>query len=561
MSSDDTPDTKRRGRRTPLVIASMAAAVLLAGGGAAYWSSTATGGADDDERSRPKEGPPPLALAGHAEGRIAPGEPDPHGTGYRAVGKLPDGPGTAPVYRASAKVGEAEVARLAWALKVTGKVRSDGATWKVGGLPRGARDPVLQVAKGGTGSWTYTRYGSPAGTGCAAPGSPVSPYGPDDPRSTERGGGSATGDTGPSCPSFRGGGGGGGGKGGDSALDEDGEDGGAVSREEAERAVRPVLDALGQRDARLTADGVSGAVRTVRADPVLDGLATYGRQSDLQVGPDGRVSGGSGQLARPIKGAGYPVLGARDTLDRLNRSLRPPRAGDCASAEPYEEGARAQGATARRTAAKGSPVAPCEPAPGGSPRPAEVTGAVFGLSAQIVDGQQALVPSWLFEVRPPGAERRPGAAPAVVAHPAVHPDYLVDDGPGGGNGGNGGTTGDDPATQPPSGPPDRHPSASHPSDDGAYAMGVESYEARDGGRTLVLRFWGGVCSSYATSVEQSGGAVRARVTGEDDRPGRACVKIAKEFTRTVGLQEPLGERAVIDASSGETVPERAPDHS
>ena len=44
------------------------------------------------------------------------------------------------------------------------------------------------------------------------------------------------------------------------------------------------------------------------------------------------------------------------------------------------------------------------------------------------------------------------------------------------------------------------------------------------------------------------------VTGKDKRPHQVCVKIAKEFTRSVTLDKPLDGRKVVDAGTGEPVP-------
>lgn len=125
----DTPNPKERRRRTPVVVASMAAAVLLAGGGAAYWVSSAS--SNEGAGSAAKGDPPPLALDGYTGGgSIAAGEPNPQGAKYRAVKKLPGGPASAPVYRPKGEISRESVERLAKALDVSGKVRSEGTSWK-----------------------------------------------------------------------------------------------------------------------------------------------------------------------------------------------------------------------------------------------------------------------------------------------------------------------------------------------------------------------------------------------------------------------------------------------
>ncbi|KIZ18171.1 hypothetical protein [Streptomyces natalensis] len=482
------PEPTARRRPSRLVIASMAAAVLVAGGGAAYWASSASGGRDATAGAAAGN-PPPLALDGYTGGGIAAGEPNPQGAHYKAVAKLPGGPASAPVYRPQGQISQAAVERLAKALDVAGKVRSEGNTWKVGGPTADGRGPVLQVTKTGSGSWTFSQYGTPGGTNCALPASPK-------------------GDTGaspsgrPGCPSYRGA--------GDASTEDDGSGKGAVSEAKAKEAVRPALAALGQKDAKLDASGLSGAVRIVSADPVLGGLPTYGWQSDLQVGSDGQVVGGSGQLAHPAKGAVYPVLGAQQTLDRLN-SHDGRKPADCPSALSGKGGAG---------------IAPCEPAPTKGQRPTEVTGAVFGLAVQYVNGGPALVPSWLYRVRQPGAGNGSDAT-SVIAHPAVNPKYLAHR---------------DRTPQVPSGKPG--------------VMALESYVVGDGGRKLTVHFWGGVCSVYTVSAEESATTVQTKVVGRDKKPHQICVKIAKDFTRTVTLDKPLDGRKVIDVSTGKAVPKR-----
>ncbi|MEU7159933.1 hypothetical protein [Streptomyces chrestomyceticus] len=499
-SSDHTPETTARRRRSPLIAASVAAAVLLAGGGAAYWASTASGGGESGAGARPEGGPPPLALDGHAQetgshNGIAPGEPDPRGAGYRAAAELPEGPSSAPVYQPRGEVSQEAVARLAKALDLPGKVRSDGASWKVGGLTRDARSPVLEVAKGGSGAWTYSQYGTPGGTGCA--------------ETAPKGGGNGSQVGGPGCP-----------EGGDTSAQNDSGTKDAVSPEKAKQAAQPVLEALGQKDAQLDASGLSGAVRTVSAAPVVGGLPTYGWQSDIRIGSDGQVVGGSGQLARPVKGDTYPVQSAEKTLERLNAAHRGAKnsgTGGCATAEPRKK----QGTDA-------TSVEPCADN-AAARKPADVTGAVFGLSAQYVNGRQALVPSWLYKVQRAGG--------GTVTHPAVDPKYVKD--------GDGGT---------PSGPAQPPNSGSGEPSGKAGAMGLESYEVSADGKALKLHFWGGVCSTYSATAEQTGESVKAEVIGKDKKPNQICVKMAKQFTQTVPLEKPLAGRDVIDASTGKEVP-------
>ncbi|GHF32170.1 membrane protein [Streptomyces mashuensis] len=511
---------ERRRRRRPLAVASVAAAVLLAGGGGAYWAATASDGGGGGAPSSSPAGdgtPPPLQLdeyvgggpgsgpGGSSQG-IAVGEPDPHGVRYVLRGTLPEGPRTAAVYLPEREVTKEQVAALAKALDVQGTPGLKGGTWTVGGDRDGA-GPTLQVAEDGPGLWSYTRYGVPGAAHCVKPGGTPEP-GPKDTAVPPS----------PGCPSFRDGSGNGSGDG----TGNSGDGTGPVSEDRARSAAAPVLKALGQAGARTDASKVTGALRTVTADPVVDSVRTYGWQTTIQVAADGQVASGSGMLRLPVKGATYPLVTARQALDQLNRGAgtgRPSFAG-CATAVPFGDGAdRADG--------------PC-PGKAGTPEPAAVRSAAFGLSAQTVGGRQALVPSWLFEVALPGTGAGDGTV--TVAQPAIDPRFIarrpgVTQEPGG-------TA--SPGTAPVSGP-----------------ARVESWSRGADDKQLVLHFWGGVCSEWSASVpEQSAAAVTVKVTGTEKEPGRPCVMMLKRFDRTVSLDGPLGDRKVVDVSSGETVREQ-----
>ena len=105
--------------------------------------------------------PPPLALDGYSASGgtngIAPGEPNPYGATYRADGSLPDGPGSAPVYRPAGQVTEDEVA-------AAGRRRSasTGRRWRRGRSGGSGRKdgsgPSLQVNRQAPGTWTFHRY-------------------------------------------------------------------------------------------------------------------------------------------------------------------------------------------------------------------------------------------------------------------------------------------------------------------------------------------------------------------------------------------------------------------
>ncbi|MDG4532220.1 hypothetical protein [Streptomyces sp. AV19] len=472
MGTEDGTSGTRRRKYSPPVVASVAAAVLLAGGGGAYWAATA---GDDDGAPAPaaaRDTPPPLALDGPGPGGPAPGiavgEPDPNGTRYRSAVRLPDGPRSAPVHLAGGEVTRDEVAALAKALGVKGEPRLANGLWTAG-VTAG---PTVQVAPKGPGNWSYSRHGIAGGKPCVHPGKDT------------------PGEGAPPCPSHRNRPGG-----SDPAASR------PVSQERAKAAALPVLEALGQRGAKLDAGRVFGAVRSVTADPVVDSLPTYGWQTALQIAADGQVAGGSGRLRLPAKGHDYPVVSAARALEELNRGGVParPLSGDCATPVPLGTDEAAP---------------PCPAAP--PPRePVVIRGATFALSAQSVAGRPALVPSWLFSADVGGGTT------VTIAQPAVDPKYVAKQAS---------------ATKP------SPPSPAH----------VTSYRAD--GRRLTLRFWGGMCSDYAASAEQSAGAVTVRVTGTEKEPGRPCVLAAREFARNVALEKPLDGRKVVDMVTGETVP-------
>ncbi|MER8031513.1 hypothetical protein ABTZ78_21405 [Streptomyces bauhiniae] len=434
--------------RAGAIIASVAAAVLLVGGGGAWLASGA------GEKSAGGNGaPPPLALdSGSGSPGIAVGEPDPSGgVRYVVEGDLPDGPGSAPVRLVEGKVGKGQVARLAQALGVGGAPVADGNGWRVGEREGG---PVLRV----TGAdWSYSRY-APGTDNCRK----ITVCAQD-----------------PAAP-----------------ADE------PVGTAEAERVARPVLKALGQDDAKIDASQVMGGRRVVNADPVVDGLPTYGWTTGLTVDEKGDLVGGHGMLARLAKGNTYPVLGAADTVKLMNKQPAPGHRmgiGGCASPVPLKD--RLEQPCGAGTS---SPAAPTTDS-------VTVEKAVFGLAAQSVDGRQALVPSWLFEVR--GSAARGGF---TVAHPAVDPKYLAS-----------------PATKAPK----------------ERGVTVQGYRAE--GRKLTVRFMGGVCAEYRASADESAGRVRVTVTSKS-RPGN-CVAMAREYARTVSLDAPLADRAVVGAD-GDRVP-------
>ncbi|MFE7233224.1 hypothetical protein ACFVAF_21710 [Streptomyces sp. NPDC057596] len=376
------PGGRRARGGSPVVIASVAAAVLLVGGGGVVLAADPGGRTDRAAVPGGHGTPRPLVLDGYSApgagagdggtNGIAPGEPNPYGTTYRVTGPLPEGPGSAPVYRARGEVTRDEVAKLAEALGVDGTPVADAQAWRVGSGKDGS-GPVLRVERTAPGSWTFSRYapgtddckGALCGHDPAAP--PVHP----------------------------------------------------VSMAAALKAAAPVLKALGQDDAKVDAAQMMGDQRVVNADPLVGGLPTYGWTTGLSIGRQGEVIGGSGQLKAPVKGDTYPVLSARRTLDLMNTAPRADHRmgiGGCASPVPHKDRLEAPCGTS------GSATATEAPAPENA---VTIGKAVFGLAAHSSEGQRMLVPSWLFEVKTPAGQ----GARTTVTYPAVAPEYLTSSAP------------------------------------------------------------------------------------------------------------------------------------
>ncbi|MFC3576434.1 hypothetical protein ACFOZ0_24745 [Streptomyces yaanensis] len=481
-ATEETDGSVPRGRRSPVVVASVAAAVLLVGGGGAYLAATASGGSGGSSTPGGDGTPPALVLDGYSEGGtpgIAVGEPNPYGTTYTAAGKLPDGPKSAPVYWAKGEVTRDEVARLAEALDLSGTPRLVGDTWQVGATKDGAQ-PNLRVNRNAPGTWTFSSYvpgtdNCPRGKMCRPIGSGMAGVRP-----------------------------------------------GPVSEEAAKKAAAPVLKAVGQDDAKLDASQLLDRVRVVNAEPEVGGLPTYGWTTGLQISSEGKVLNGSGNLKAPLKGATYPVLGAKKTLDLMNGatpSYGRKGIGGCASPVPLKDRDEAPCGASTTVPKRAS---------------ATVKGAVFGLARHSVNGKAVLVPSWLFEVKPTGAGT---GDDFTVTHPAIEPRYLT-------------------APQPP-GQPSATPSprTSAPGDQPSSAptkrdVKVMGYTAD--GKDLTIAYEGGVCADYAASVSEGSAKVTVTVT-ETPWPDRVCIMIAKVYHETLRLKEPLGDRQVV-GSDGKPIP-------
>ncbi|MDX3246727.1 hypothetical protein PV408_34390, partial [Streptomyces sp. ME18-1-4] len=467
-------------RRSPLLIASVAAAVLLVGGGGAYLTSgvvsSSGGGSGGSGSGSPSGDGAPAALLlddysagtgasnGGANG-IAPGEPNPYGTTYKAAGTLPDGPSSAPVYWAEGAVAKDEVARLAKVLGADGTPVVDGEAWKVGAAD--GSGPVLRVNRQAPGIWTFTRY-APGTDDCT--------------------GGTVKCTRDPAAPA-----------------------GDTVSEAVAKQAAAPILKAVGQDDAKVDASQIMGAQRLVNADPVIGGLPTYGWTTGISVSAQGEVVGANGQLQAPVKGDTYPLLSAREALAALNEAPGSDHRmgiGGCASPVPLKD--RLESPCGTSTAAPQQETVTVED-------------AALGLAPHTSGGRQVLVPSWLFDVKGAGA-----ADGYTVTQPAVEPAYLES------------------ATTPTPTPTGSAPKTRDVHPDGYTAEGKE----------LVVSFTGGVCADYRATATESADEVKVTVT-ETPWPNKICILIAKQFHKTVQLDQPLGSRTVV-GTDGKAIPLEKP---
>ena len=383
------PEPHGSRRRSPLVLAAAAAAVLAAVGGGAYWATTASGGADARGGSAATRHPPRGERdGGGAAGGHRPGEPDPNGvaTGRGEAARRARHGLRLPAAR---QVSGADVTGSRGPSGSTGRPRRRAAPGRWGHR-RTARGPA-QVNQKAPGTWTY-----PGSAGRRARDRWPKRQDVSDAHHVRP------------APDHRG-----------AAPDRRCAGRRARRRRRRRRAARP----SSRRSARTTPSSTrrrTGSVRVVNADPKVDGLPTYGWTTGIQVGPDGQVVGGSGQLKTPDKGATYPVIGADQTLAQLNSSGQRPDDGSAA----------APGRAAETAAAPRARSAPCEPAttrreaadgdgpPSGSPRTPWTGGRPRAVVA--VRGEAGRGPRALHGHAPGGGPRVPAAPDAD--RPSQTPD-------------------------------------------------------------------------------------------------------------------------------------------
>jgi hypothetical protein len=258
------------------------------------------------------------------------------------------------------------------------------------------------------------------------------------------------------------------------------------------KAANPVLTALGLADASVHVEPYGA----VTADPVVDGLPTFGYATRLEFDAGGRLVGGNGFLGRPERGASYPLVSAAAALATLT------------SPQPQ----------------LGAPT--CEGCP--VPPPAVVTGAVLGLAwTPLVDEGAALLPAWLFTVTD---------WPMPLVQVAVQPRYLESPAP-------------EPTSLPASVPPPV-PGARAP-------LGFDAAYPSDNPKEVVVQYGdSGSCphAHVTAAVKESADSVVVILEADAQPSEQACTADYRQMLVTVPLQQALGSRQVIDASRGEPVP-------
>jgi hypothetical protein len=398
---------------------------------------------------------------------------------YLLTGTLPTStPDDAPVWRLDRTADEATVKALADALHAGQPVRS-GSTWRAGTLlVRGL-------------SWTWSPCGADSSvssdgtTSCTAVAAP----------GTSSGSGSA-----PSSGS---------GSGGGIAIDPAPPADQPVAppplpEGKVRDAAKSVFDAVGLDVSKAKVDSGSYG-GSAALDPTVNGLATSGVATRVDVDAKTAIMSASGILSDPDRGDTYPLISAQDAYHALPMLAHPDI---------------------------------CQIAPDGTsclePARTEITGAHLGLSLQrLADGDDLLVPSWLFDVK---------GSTQPIAGVALTQQYLAHDNPEPAIG----SVDPGTAVAPPSAVPPVEP---------LKPIALLSYASATAG--LVVSFTDAGCGSGdpVADVKESGTEVVVYLHSEPSSTVKDCALRTEPATLTVPLQDPLGSRSVIDGSSGEKLPE------
>ena len=297
------------------------------------------------------------------------------------------------------------------------------------------------------------------------------------------------------------------------------------SKAEVLAAADPVLAAVGLADETARVSVYPGGGSVV-VDPHVGGLETAGFSTRVDVDAQGKVNGASGWLGDPAKGDSYPLVSARTAFDAIPMG---PQILSC----PV------------------SPTGGCQ-----EPVPAEITGAHLGLTpAALADGGAVLLPAWLFEVK--GADE---PVPAV----AVEPRYLAT-GASTDPSGTGVKPGTDGSSTSGSGT-----ASGQPFDPGANGSGADvppqsartqlafdaAHRAKTADALLVQYGDSSSCKHQNVTPLAKEDATTVYVQLESDRMDTlvACTEDYTAVTVQVDLQAPLGQRKVVDLTTGKQVP-------
>ncbi len=442
------------------------------------------------------------------------------GAGYRLTGDLPQGkPDDAPAWSLpEGPAATAPVARLAAALKA-GTPKRDGTVWTAGNL---------RVNGEAGQSWYFYSCGPDAPRD--------TPITPDTPVSSDGTVGCAVSDGGTVSSGSGSSGSGSSGSGSTPATGAPAPGTTAVppapapapapptpSKDTVRAAAAPVFEAVGLdvADARVTVYPGGGSVSV---DPRVDSLDTAAFTTRVEVSGNGDMRGASGWLAAPGKADTYPLISARAAFDALPSGVR---------------------------------ILSCEVTPEGGckePVAAEITGAHLGLTvAQLADGGQVLLPAWLFDLK--GSEQ-------PVAGVAVEPRFLAS----GTDPGAGTDPGTKPGTEPgtdPVGPPAQIDPATGAPDPGSIEpapaqepIAIQGARPSTSDNAVTVFYDNGGCGRAGVRADVKEDATTVYVLLQANVPpqGQLCTANYVEKPFDVALQDPLGDRKVIDASTGKPVP-------
>lgn len=276
----------------------------------------------------------------------------------------------------------------------------------------------------------------------------------------------------------------------------------------ARRAAAVVLAKLGLDDADVDVEG-AGEHAFVRADPRVDGLKTSGYSTSLEIDAEQKVVGGGGYLGRPAEGASYPLISAKQAFDDLPEQ---PRALMLC---PETEG--------------GEPACP-------QPAPAQVTGAELGLMlTALADEDAALLPAWLFTVKD---------WPAPLPQVAIEPRFLQLPTP----------EPVDPGLVDPV-PPAEPPTQVDPAGPRSSFSFDAAFPADEPNLLTVQYGDSGSCPHMNVTplVKESADSIVVTLEGDAQSTKQACTDDYRQQLVPLKLERPLGDRTVIDGSTGKQV--------